>query len=76
MHQTSNPNIDIIHIHLFVPSQFKQCISRMFVKITMAMLMGAFFNKFTGMEVKYKIAIYMLKLIIILVLKFKVNIHF
>ena len=30
----------------------------MFVKITMAMLMGAFFNKFTGMEVKYKIAIY------------------
>ena len=47
-----------IHIRHFVPSQFKQCISRMFVKITMAVLMGAFFNKFTGMEVKYKIAIY------------------
>ena len=43
----------------------------MFVKITTAMLMGAFLNKFTGMEVKYKIAIYnkVLKLILILVLK-------
>ena len=41
-----------------MPSQFKQCISKMFVKITMAMLMGAFFNKFTGMEVKYKITIF------------------
>ena len=47
-----------IHIRHFVPSQFKQCISRFFVKITMAMLMGAIFNKFTGMEVNYRIAIY------------------
>ena len=31
----------------------------MFVKITMAMLMGAIFQKFTGMEVKYEIAISM-----------------
>ena len=33
-------------------------ISRVFVKTTMSMLMGAFFDKFTGMEVKYKIAVY------------------
>ena len=45
------------HIRHFVPSQFKQCIRRMFVKVTMAMLMG-FLDRFTGMEVKYKIAIY------------------
>ena len=30
----------------------------MLVKINMAMLMGAFFNKFMGMGGKYKIAIY------------------
>ena len=30
----------------------------MFVKINMAMLMGAFFNRFTGMGAKYKSAIY------------------
>ena len=35
-------------------SAFPEC----FVKITMAMLMGAIFQKLTGMEVKYKIAIY------------------
>ena len=47
-----------IHICHFVPSQLV-CISRFFVKITMAMLMGANFHKFTRMEVKYlKKAIY------------------
>ena len=35
-------------------SAFPEC----FVKITMAMLMGAIFQKLTGMEVNYKIAIY------------------
>ena len=46
------------NIRHFVPSRFKQCIPECFVKITMAMLMGAIFQKLTGMEVKYKIAIY------------------
>ena len=35
-------------------SAFPEC----FVKITMAMLMSAVFLKLTGMEVKYKITIY------------------
>ena len=35
-------------------SAFPEC----FVKITLAMLMGAIFQKLTGTEVKYKIAIY------------------
>ena len=37
-----------INIRHFVPSQLKQCVSRMFVKITMAMLMGAIFQKIYG----------------------------
>ena len=50
-HQTSNPNIEIdicVHIRHFVPLQFKQCISRFFVKINIAMLMGAFFKQIYG----------------------------
>ena len=61
-HQTCSPKLILIFVFVLirhlVPSQFKQCISSIFVKITMAMLMGANFHKFTGREAKYKIAIY------------------
>ena len=55
-HQTSIPNIDIdICLHTYLPLRAVAISAFPFfcVKITMAMLMGANFHKFTRMEVKY-----------------------